>query len=69
MKKLNETISKIKKIDPSLAKKARERLDNLTKPQGSLGRLEGLAARIVEITGNENPSLKNKVIFTIILFC
>lgn len=64
MQKLNEKISKIEKIDFSLAVKTQKRLDNLTKPQGSLGRLEELAKQMVEITRNENPAIKNKVIFT-----
>jgi len=64
MQKLNETIRKIERVDYSLAEKTQKRLDALTKPQGSLGRLEGLAKQIVEITKNENPSIKNKVIFT-----
>jgi len=46
-------------------KKAQERLDNLTKPQGSLGKLEGLAKQVVGITGKIAPNFKNKVIFTI----
>jgi len=65
MQKLNETISRIERIDYSLAEKTQKRLDALTKPQASLGRLEELAKQIVEITKNENPSLKNKVIFTL----
>ena len=64
MQRLKETISKIEKIDFSLAEKTQRRLDSLTKPQGSLGRLEALAKRIVEITRYENPPMKNKVIFT-----
>ena len=64
MEKLNEIIAKIEKIDYALASKTQKRLDNLTKPQGSLGRLEELAKQIVEITGNETPPFKNKVIFT-----
>ena len=64
MQKLNETISKIEKIDFSMAEKTQMRLDNLTKPRGSLGRLEELAKQVVEVTKNENPTLKNKVIFT-----
>lgn len=64
MQKLNETISKIEKIDFTLAEKTQKRLNNLTKPQGSLGRLEELAKQIVEITRNENPPTKNKIIFT-----
>lgn len=65
MQKLREVINKIEKIDHSLAKRTQDRLDNLTKPQGSLGRLEKLAKRIVEITRDENPAIKNKVIFTL----
>lgn len=47
-----------------MAEKTQKRLDDLTKPQGSLGRLEELAKQVVGITGNDVPSLKNKVIFT-----
>jgi len=65
MQKLNETISKIEKIDYSLAEETQKRLDNLTKPQGSLGTLEELAKQVVEITKEENPPVKNKVIFTL----
>jgi nicotinate-nucleotide--dimethylbenzimidazole phosphoribosyltransferase len=64
MQKLNEIINRIKRIDSSLIEKTQKRLDNLTKPQGSLGRLEELAKQIVGITENENPPIKNKVIFT-----
>jgi nicotinate-nucleotide--dimethylbenzimidazole phosphoribosyltransferase len=46
-------------------KKAQKRLNNLTKPQGSLGRLEEIAKLIVGVTKKENPELTNKVIFTI----
>ena len=63
MQKLNEVISKIEKIDFSKAKKTQKRLDNLTKPQGSLGRLEELAMQVVGITEKKNPPFKNKVIF------
>jgi len=64
MRKLKETLRGIEKIDHSLADKTQNRLDNLTKPRGSLGRLEELAKQIVEITKNENPPINNKVIFT-----
>lgn len=64
MEKLKTVLGRIERIDGSLAKATQRRLDNLTKPQGSLGRLEELAKKIVEITGKENPLLENKVIFT-----
>ncbi|MBT9146881.1 MAG: Nicotinate-nucleotide--dimethylbenzimidazole phosphoribosyltransferase [Syntrophomonadaceae bacterium] len=63
MEKLKETLSRIEGADYALGKKAQERLDNLTKPPGSLGRLEEFAQRIVEITKNEEPQFINKVIF------
>src|SRR5512139_2495974 len=47
-----------------LADEAQIRLDCLTKPVGSLGRLEEFARRLVAITGNSMPSLDRKVIFT-----
>ena len=65
MKKINEVIAEIGDLDSDLMGKAQERLDNLTKPQGSLGRLEELAKLIVGITRKESPTLKNKVIFTL----
>ena len=64
MRLLNDTLKNIKKPDYSLAQKAQDRLDSLTKPQGSLGRLEQIAKQVVIITGNLQPQLKNKVIFT-----
>ena len=64
MELLNKVISNIEKIDYSLADKTQKRLDNLTKPQGSLGRLEDLARQVVEITRKDRQELKNKVIFT-----
>ncbi len=64
MKLLKDTLSRIEKVDGSLGAETQKRLDNLTKPQGSLGRLEDFAAQIVEITRHQNPQLKNKVIFT-----
>jgi nicotinate-nucleotide--dimethylbenzimidazole phosphoribosyltransferase len=64
MQRLNETIGKIEKIDFLSSSKTQRRLDNLTKPPGSLGRLEDLAKRIVEITQNDNPAIRDKVIFT-----
>jgi nicotinate-nucleotide--dimethylbenzimidazole phosphoribosyltransferase len=61
-KKIKETIQKITPINFKLTEKAQKRLDNLTKPQGSLGRLEDFACQIVGISGNLNPEIKRKVI-------
>jgi len=55
----------IEPIQNDLLGKACTRLDNLTKPQGSLGRLEEFAQKLVLMTGNEMPSpLTKKAIFT-----
>ncbi|MDO8488638.1 MAG: nicotinate-nucleotide--dimethylbenzimidazole phosphoribosyltransferase [Candidatus Omnitrophota bacterium] len=62
---IEDFTKKIVKIDQGLMKKAQKRLDSLTKPQGSLGRLEELAKQIVAITAKESPELRNKVIFTL----
>ncbi|MFA6079811.1 MAG: nicotinate-nucleotide--dimethylbenzimidazole phosphoribosyltransferase, partial [Candidatus Omnitrophota bacterium] len=64
MELLKKTAAEIKNIDRSLADQAQKKLDNLTKPQGSLGRLEEMAKRIVEISGSISPTLKHKAIFT-----
>jgi len=64
MERLDKIIKRIERIDYSLEEETQKRLDNLTKPQGSLGRLEELARRMVAITKNPTPSVKNKVIFT-----
>jgi nicotinate-nucleotide--dimethylbenzimidazole phosphoribosyltransferase len=49
----------IEDIDqPALAARLRHRLDNKTKPLGSLGRIEALALRIGLILGSEDPVLQ-----------
>jgi len=60
-----DVIRNITSIEPDIVQQAQERLDILTKPQGSLGMLEDLAKKIVAITGNINPTLKEKAIFTL----
>ncbi|MFH1199233.1 MAG: nicotinate-nucleotide--dimethylbenzimidazole phosphoribosyltransferase [Candidatus Omnitrophota bacterium] len=63
--KIKKISADIPMIDAKLIEKTQKRLDNLTKPLGSLGRLEELARQAVGITGNEHPVFKNKVIFTL----
>ena len=57
---LAQIISQIEPVDPAWLDQAQERLDSLTKPQGSLGRLEELAARYVGIRGEFLPALESK---------
>ncbi|OGF48736.1 MAG: nicotinate-nucleotide--dimethylbenzimidazole phosphoribosyltransferase [Candidatus Firestonebacteria bacterium GWA2_43_8] len=56
---------KISGIDKTLLIDTQKRLDMLTKPLGSLGRLEEIAKTVVAISEKKNPVLKNKVIFTL----
>ncbi|MFH1074530.1 MAG: nicotinate-nucleotide--dimethylbenzimidazole phosphoribosyltransferase [Candidatus Firestonebacteria bacterium] len=55
---------KISGIDKTLLTDTQKRLDFLTKPVGSLGRLEELAKTVVAITGKRNPVLRNKIVVT-----
>ena len=64
MARIGDIAKKIAPLNIELMKLAQARLDNLTKPQGSLGRMEELAKNIVGISGIEKPVLKDKVIFT-----
>ena len=61
---LRETIDRIQPTDPRLLAQAQARLDRLTKPVGSLGRLEELAARYVMITGELKPQIPRGAVFT-----
>lgn len=60
MKLLNETIKRISELDAESMKKSRERVDNLIKPQGSLGRLEEIVVQLAGITGNIYPKVDKK---------
>ena len=60
---LSETIKKIRPLDLSIETEAQRRLDSLTKPQGSLGKLEELARRIAIIQGKVPPRLGRKLLF------
>jgi len=57
-------LGKIVSVNGDFLERAQKRLDNLTKPLGSLGRLEEFARRLVAITENTMPVLDKKVIFT-----
>jgi len=64
MDKIDAIVSKIKPLDAKVMEQAQKKLDFLTKPQGSLGRLEGLAKQISGIIGALPKHIKNKVVFT-----
>jgi nicotinate-nucleotide--dimethylbenzimidazole phosphoribosyltransferase len=62
---VRETIASIPHLSSRWREQAYSRLNCLTKPLGSLGRLEEIAARLVTIREEEYPDCSNKVIFTL----
>jgi nicotinate-nucleotide--dimethylbenzimidazole phosphoribosyltransferase len=61
---LDDALKSIKPVDPEMMARAQARLDTLTKPKDSMGRLEEFARRVVAITGQMRPALTKKTIFT-----
>jgi len=59
---VQSVIEAIRPTDPAAEKAAWDRLDQLTKPPKSLGRLEELAARIARVQGTDHPSVERKVV-------
>lgn len=62
MELLKQTIKKIEDLDTTAMKKAKDRVEYLLKPQGSLGKLESIAIQLAGITGNICPTVENKAI-------
>jgi len=52
---LAEVLASIRPVDPALYAVAQDHLDNLTKPKGSLGRLEELARRLFAMAEGRTP--------------
>ena len=65
MPALPKLLSVAVRPDSAAQGEARRRLDQLTKPPGSLGRLEELLVRLCAIQGRCPPSLRDPVIFTL----
>lgn len=61
---LESLLGSITSVNGKFIEQAQKRLDNLTKPQGSLGRLEEFARRLVAITESTMPEIDKKVVFT-----
>lgn len=59
---IERTVRQIGPLDQSAMRAARERLDQLTKPRGSLGRLEELAVKLSGITANPRPRFPRKAV-------
>lgn len=62
--RLDEVLRNIHPLDSQLAAAAQGRLDRLTKPLGSLGRLEETAVRYATMTGEVKPNVPRGVVFT-----
>jgi nicotinate-nucleotide--dimethylbenzimidazole phosphoribosyltransferase len=60
---LEETLAQILPLERAQEEAAQRRLDALTKPQGSLGKLEELARRIAVIQGKVPPRLGRKLLW------
>jgi nicotinate-nucleotide--dimethylbenzimidazole phosphoribosyltransferase len=59
---LRDTLEHIQPINPEWLAKAQTRLDQLTKPRGSLGRLEELAAWYVAVREELIPTINKKAV-------
>ena len=61
---LSRTIKMIGSLDEKAMDEARARQDMLTKPQGSLGRLDELSIQLAGIQAKPIPQIKNKAVIT-----
>jgi nicotinate-nucleotide--dimethylbenzimidazole phosphoribosyltransferase len=64
MSLLEQTIQSIQPLDTAAMDAARARQSRLTKPPGSLGRLEAISIHVAGITGQERPIIGDKVVIT-----
>ena len=64
MSLLDQTIQSIRPLDAAAMDAARARQNNLTKPPGSLGRLEEISIQVAGITGQARPVIKEKAVIT-----
>ena len=62
MTELEKTLSQIQTVDTAVYQRALERHATLTKPPGSLGRLEEVGARLAAVQGTVKPVIKNKAV-------
>jgi nicotinate-nucleotide--dimethylbenzimidazole phosphoribosyltransferase len=60
--KLEEIIKEIEPLDEAAMRSARRRQDTLTKPRGSLGRLEELSIQLAGMQANPLPSVERKAV-------
>ena len=59
---IDRTVNEIVPLDETAMASARARQDQLTKPLGSLGRLEELSVQLAGIFGEATPSIRHKTV-------
>lgn len=64
-RELGEVVARIRPLEPAALQAAQTRLDDLTKPPGSLGRLEEVARRLAGIQGQVRPRVRKKRVYTL----
>lgn len=65
VKQLIDVTAQIQPLDTQAMQAARERQNQLTKPQGSLGQLEELSVRLAGITRNPRPRFARKAVMVL----
>lgn len=60
--RLFSACERIRPVDPSFESVAWERLDSLTKPPRSLGKLEEVASRVAVVQGTDHPSVEKRIV-------
>lgn len=65
MSGITEIIGRIPTVNRTLQAEVSGHLDRLTKPPGSLGRLEDFAVQYCCVTGTTKPEIRKKIIFTL----
>jgi nicotinate-nucleotide--dimethylbenzimidazole phosphoribosyltransferase len=64
MNDIESHVAAIRPVDADMMAKARARQDSLTKPKGSLGKLEDLSVRLCAVYRTLTPSIGKRVVFT-----
>src|SRR3954452_13042714 len=62
MNRLQTVMNAIEPINHKVASQANDHLNQLTKPQGSLGKLEDIARQVAGITGEVMPTFEKKAV-------
>lgn len=62
MQKILDILASITPLDQAAMEAARKRQQELTKPAGSLGRLEEIAIQLAGITGHPKPEVRRKAV-------